>query len=137
MKAIQINQYGGNEVFEMNENAPTPKLKEGQILVDVYAASINPFDLIVRAGYMEKMIPLQFPTTLGGDFSGVVTALGNGAYGFTIGDEVFGQALLFNGGSGSFAEMLATNTKNTALKPNKTSFEEAAALPLDAPSLAA
>src|SRR3989338_3395779 len=98
MKAIQINQYGGNEVFEMNENAPTPKLKEGQILVDVYAASINPFDLIVRAGYMEKMIPLQFPTTLGGDFSGVVTALGNGAYGFTIGDEVFGQALLFNRG---------------------------------------
>lgn len=130
MKAIQINAYGGNEVFEFNPNAPKPTPTKKQVLVEVYAASINHFDAAVRAGYVKDMMPVQFPATLGGDFSGVVIGVGEGVNEFTIGDLVYGSALLFSGGSGAFAEVLVANTKNIALKPKSVNFVEAASLPL-------
>ena len=130
MKAVQINQYGTNDVLEVNENASEPMLKDGQLLVAVYAASINPVDLAIRAGYLSKMVPLQFPVTLGGDFAGRVKGVGEGASDFKVGDEVFGQATVLNGGSGSFAQVVAANSSNTALKPKTIGFEGASALPL-------
>jgi NADPH:quinone reductase-like Zn-dependent oxidoreductase len=129
MKAIQINQYGTNDVLEIND-IPSPVPKNGQVLVETYAASINPFDLKIRAGYLAKMAPLQFPATLGGDFAGVIKALGADVTEYKVGDEVYGSAIVLSGGSGSFAEELAANTKNISLKPKTASFEEAAALPL-------
>lgn len=130
MKAVQINKYGGPQVIEINENAPKPSLAKNQILVEVQAASINPIDWKVRAGYLKEMMPLSFPITLGGDFAGIVSKIGEGVSGFKLGDEVYGQASLLNGGSGSFAEFVAANTINTALKPKKADFVEASALPL-------
>jgi len=130
MKSIQINKYGNNQVLEVNENTPQPTLKQGQILVDNYAASINAIDWKFRAGYLEKMAPVPLPATLGGDFAGKVSQLGEGVTEFTVGDEVYGQAIILNGGSGSMAEFVAANTANTALKPKLTSFEETSALPL-------
>ncbi len=129
MKAVQINKYGGSEVLEIND-IENPTAKEGQLLVKVHAATINPFDMKLRAGYLEKMIPLHFPATLGADFSGVVIELGSGVTDFKVGDEIYGSAIILGGGSGAFAENAAANTKNIALKPKKTNFEEAAALPL-------
>lgn len=130
MKAVQINKYGGVEALEINSNVFDPTVKPGQVLVETAAASINPFDNIVLAGYMEKMIPLKFPTTMGGDFSGVVVKVFEGETEYKVGDEVYGQAIVFNGGSGSFAEQIASNTKNLYLKPKNISFLEAASLPL-------
>lgn len=130
MKAIQINKYGGFEVLEINLNTPEPILKPGQVLVDVYASSINPFDNIVLAGYMEKMMPLKFPATMGGDFSGIISKISDGEAEYKVGDHVYGQAIVFNGGSGSFAEQVASNSKNIALKPKNINFLEAASLPL-------
>ncbi len=130
MKAVQINKYGGPEVLEINLSAPEPVLKPGQVLVEVYASSINPFDNIVLAGYMEKMMPLKFPTTMGGDFSGVISKISDGETEYKVGDQIYGQAIVFNGGSGSFAEQVASNTKNIALKPKNINFLEAASLPL-------
>lgn len=130
MKAVQINAYGGVDVLEVNENAPQPTLKNGQVLVEVYAAGINPFDWKVRKGYMKEMMPLTFPTTLGGDFSGKVIQIGEGISEFKVDDEIYGSALVFNGGSGSFAEFAAVNSKNSTYKPKNVNFEEAAALPL-------
>ncbi|MBI5613409.1 alcohol dehydrogenase catalytic domain-containing protein [Candidatus Gottesmanbacteria bacterium] len=130
MKAVQIHSYGGNDVFVVHTDVPPPTPKDGQLLIQVSAASLNLFDLVVRAGYLQKMMPLQFPVTMGGDFSGTVTALGTGAGDFHRGDEVYGQAIIFNGGSGSFAEFLAANSKNVAHKPKITNLIEAAALPL-------
>ena len=75
------------------------------------------------------MLPLQFPVTLGGDFSGVVEAAGPDA-GFKAGDEVYGQASLVNGGSGSFAEAVLARAGTVAAKPKSVSHIEAGALPL-------
>jgi alcohol dehydrogenase len=129
MKAVQINNYGDKEVLEINGNAIGPVLKEGQVLVEVKAASINPFDVKLSAGYMKNAIPLQFPFTMGGDYSGVVKEV-NGVSDLQVGDEVYGQAIALGTGSGSFAELAAANGANTAKKPHSIDFEQAAALPL-------
>lgn len=130
MKAVQFNKYGGVDVLGLNENAPKPSLKQGQVLVEVHAASINPVDWKIRAGYMKDMMPLNFPAILGGDFAGAVTEVGEEVSEFKTGDEVFGSAIVLNGGSGSFAQFLAANVANIAHKPKTVNFEEAAALPL-------
>lgn len=130
MKAAQINTYGGNEVLEINENASKPTLAQGQVLVEVHAVSLNPVDRAIRAGYLKEMVPLSFPATLGGDFSGVVAEVGEAVSDFKVGDPVYGQAILLNGGSGSLAQFVAANAANTARKPQNVSYIEAAALPL-------
>ena len=128
MKAVQISSYGGNDVIEIVDNVAKPSVGDGQILVEVYAASINPFDLAVRAGYTKDFFPLKFPATLGGDFSGVVAEISDSN--FKVGDEVYGQSLLLNGGSGAFAEVLAAKLGNFAAKPKNIDFLEAGSLPL-------
>src|SRR3989338_3290219 len=129
MKAVQIKSYGGPEVIQINE-VPNPNLGPGQILVENHAASINPFDGFLRSGGMQNSVSPQMPFTLGGDFAGKVIQTGEGAKNFKIGDEVYGQALVLNGGSGSMAEIVAANEKNSAIKPKRCNFNEAAALPL-------
>lgn len=130
MKAAQINQYGGSDVVAINENAPTPAVSSGHLLIEVRAAGVNPVDWKIREGYLQQMAPLQFPATLGGDFSGIVTDVGDGVSGFTKGDEVYGQASVLGGGSGSFAEFLSASPTTVARKPKNASHTEAAALPL-------
>lgn len=130
MKAAQYNSYGAPDVIEINSNAPVPSLKEGQVLVEVRAASINPFDYKVRRGYVKDTMPLTFPVTIGGDLSGVLKEVAPGVSEFAAGDEVFGQALVVGGGSGSLAELAAAKTKNIAKKPKNLSFPEAASLAL-------
>ncbi len=129
MKAVQMTTYGGSEVLEIVD-MPNPTAGKGQVLVEVHAASINPFDGKIRAGYLKEHMPLHFPVTVGGDFAGVVSAVGEGVSTFKIGDAVYGSAIVLNGGSGAFAEFTAVNIANAAVKPQSASFEEAAALPL-------
>lgn len=130
MKAVQINTYGGSEVLGVHENIPTPIPGKGQVLIEVHAAGLNPFDIKVLSGAYKEMIPLKFPVTFGGDFSGVLTQVGEGVSDFQIGDEVYGTAIVLSGGSGAFAQMTVANTQKVAYKPKKVSFTEAAALPV-------
>lgn len=130
MKAVQINQYGGIDVLEVNENVPKPTPSKNQVLVEVYSASINPIDWKIRAGYLKEMAPLSFPATLGGDFAGIILEIGEDVLDFKVGDEVYGSAISLNGGSGSFAQSLVSNTANLAHKPKVANFIEAAVLPL-------
>ena len=130
MKAVQINAYGGIEVLEINLDVVQPVPGKDQVLVEVYAASLNPIDWKIRAGYLKKMVPLKFPTTLGTDLAGVVTQVSTNGTGFNPGDQVYGSAITLAGGSGAFAESAAANTANISLKPKNTSWTEAAALPL-------
>ncbi|HSX36693.1 MAG TPA: NADP-dependent oxidoreductase [Patescibacteria group bacterium] len=129
MKAAQISGYGGPEVVKLTNDAPKPTPSEGQVLVEVHAASVNPFDNIVRSGMARGMKELEFPATLGGDFSGVISEVGSDAKGFKVGDEVYGQANALSS-RGSFAQYAPVSTTSMALKPKNIDFITAAALPL-------
>jgi alcohol dehydrogenase len=132
MKAAQIKGYGSSdEVIEINKDAPAPNdPSAGKVLVKIKAAGINPVDWKIREGYMQQMIPLQFPSSLGADFSGVIEKVGQGVSEFRQGDEVYGQASMLSGGSGAFAEMALANADTIAHKPKSLSHPEAAGLPL-------
>ena len=132
MKSAQINRYGRSEVIEINQNTPLLNLSSEKILVDVKAAGVNPIDWKIREGYMKQMISLQFPSTLGMDFSGIIKEVSKdiSTEEYKQGDEVYGQSSVTNGGTGAFAEIALTNTDNVALKPKSLNYAEAAALPL-------
>jgi len=131
MISIQINRYGGSDVMEVNDKASVPNPPSGKILVNVKASGVNPVDWKIREGYMQQMIQLQFPSTLGLDFSGVIKQVGeNVPSDFKQGDEVYGQASVLRGGSGAFAESALVDQDAIAHKPKTLNSEEAAALPL-------
>jgi alcohol dehydrogenase len=128
MKAAQIGQYGSADVIEIVE-VDKPQLTEGQVLVEVHAASINPFDTIVREGYVANMIK-SLPVTLGGDIAGVVAEVSEGVTDFVVGDKVYGQANVVAGNSGAFAEFAATQADQLGNMPGNLNFVEAGAVPL-------
>lgn len=130
MKTAQISKYGHSEVVGIKQDSNKPAVSANKVLVKVYAAGINPVDWKMREGYLQKISPLQFPATLGGDFSGIIVEVGENVTSFKKGDEVYGQASVLNGGSGTFAEFALANAKSIALKPRHIGHVEAAALPL-------
>jgi NADPH:quinone reductase-like Zn-dependent oxidoreductase len=132
MKSVQINEYGGSEIIKVNQSSSEPTVSTGKVLVTIKAAGVNPADWKIREGYFQQMAPLQFPSTLGMDFSGVIKQVGVGVSSsdFKQGDEVYGQAGVINGGSGAFAEMALAKIENIAHKPKRINHNEAAALPL-------
>jgi NADPH:quinone reductase-like Zn-dependent oxidoreductase len=119
-------------VVEVNDNTSIPTVTVGKILVNVRASGVNPADWKIREGYFQQMAPLQFPSTLGLDFSGVVKQIGEEdmSSDFKQGDEVYGQASILSGGSGAFAELALANKDSIAHKPKTLNHPEAAALPL-------
>ena len=129
MKAAQINEYGDPSVIHINEvEKPTPG--PGQVLVEVHASNVNPFDAKLRAGYMKGGIPLQFPFTIGGDIAGVVTELGEGVNDLTVGDKVYGNAARVAGNSGAIAEYAVTKASQIAKSPANLDFIQTGSLPL-------
>jgi NADPH:quinone reductase-like Zn-dependent oxidoreductase len=132
MKSAQINKYGSSEVIEINQSTSEPTVSSGKVLVTIKAAGVNPADWKIREGGLQQLVSLQFPSTLGIDFSGVIKQVGEGVSpsDFKQGDEVYGQAGVINGGSGAFAEMALANTESIANKPKRLSHAEAAGLPL-------
>jgi NADPH:quinone reductase-like Zn-dependent oxidoreductase len=124
MKAIRIHQYGGPEVLAQVEmRRPTPGANE--VLIKIQAASVNPVDWKLRAGYMKDFIPLTFPSTLGWDVSGTVEEAGVDVTRFKRGDEVY--ALLEGGG---YAEYAVARETVVALKPRTLDHIQAAAVPV-------
>ena len=133
MKSAQIKTYGDSEVLEINRSTPSINdPSEGMVLVTVKAAGVNPVDWKVREGFFKQMAPLQFPATLGMDFSGVIEKVGESGSSSDLkqGDEVYGQAGVLMGGSGAFAEMTLAKSDTIAHKPRTLSHEQAAGLPL-------
>jgi len=131
MKSAQIKSYGGSEVVEINQSTPSPNdPSAGKVLVRIKAAGLNPADWKIREGYFQQRVPLQFPSTLGMDFSGIIEKIGEGFSDFEYDDEVYGQSSAMRGDSGAFAEMALATADNIAHKPKTLSHEEAAGLPL-------
>jgi len=129
MKAAQLIKYGGKDSVVVSDEAAKPSPGEGQVLVEVHAASVNPFDWKLREGYMQERIPLNFPSTLGGDISGVVSEIAEGVTGFEVGQAVYGLAGSVSG-NGSFAEFAPVTATSLAIKPSTIDFVTAAAFPL-------
>jgi alcohol dehydrogenase len=131
MKSARIRGYGSTrDVIEIEQNAPVPNdPSEGKVLVRVKAAGVNPIDWKISEGYMQQVMPIEFPTILGWDFSGIIEKAGAGVSDIKQGEEVYGQSSVVIGGSGTFAEMALTNADNIAQKPRTLSHEEAAGLP--------
>jgi NADPH:quinone reductase-like Zn-dependent oxidoreductase len=124
MKAAYLEQTGGPEVLKYGD-LPDPKAGPGEVLVDIVAASVNGADWKVRTGGYGA---LKFPYVLGRDFSGIVSAIGDGVTDFKIGDAVFG--VLPAGQEGAYAEKLAVKAEVIAKKPDGLSHVNAAALAL-------
>jgi NADPH:quinone reductase-like Zn-dependent oxidoreductase len=125
MKAAYFMKHGGPEVLQYGD-IPDPVLKPGQVMVDVYAASVNGADWKTRSGTYRKLT--NFPYVPGRDISGVVSALGEGVKDFKIGDAVFG--VVEQRDEQTYAEKVAINAAIVAKKPESLSHIEAAAVGL-------
>src|SRR6185369_13100853 len=132
MKAAQISEYGDSSVIKIND-VPNPALKDNQVLVENRASALNPIDYKIREGNLSKAIK-SLPITLGTDFAGKVIEVRSGVSEYKVGDEVYGDAIILNGGSGTLAEIVAANTANISLKPESLDFTKSSALPLAASS---
>jgi len=129
MRAIVTHEWGDPEQLRL-EDIPRPDVGEGDLLVRVHAAGINPVDWKTRRnGGLMKSRGIEPPVILGWDISGVVEEVGPGAEGFAVGDEVFGLGA-FPKVLGAYAEYVAVPASDVALKPANISHAEAASLPL-------
>lgn len=127
MKATRIHSFGSSNVLTLEET-PRPEPTDGQILIKVHAAGVNPVDWKIRSGQSRKA-EQQMPLTLGRDVSGVVEAVGRGVAGFKLGDEVYA---FLGSHSGGYAEYALAEEREVALKPRSLDHVHAAAVPLAA-----
>jgi NADPH:quinone reductase-like Zn-dependent oxidoreductase len=118
MRAVVIRQTGGPEVLNL-EDVPRPEPADGEVLILVRAASVNPVDWKRRRGFA----PIPLPAVLGQDVSGTVEV--SRADGYEVGDDVFGVAA-----SGGYAEFATASAAAIAKKPAGVSHEQAAAIPV-------
>lgn len=125
MKAVLLPKHGGPEVLSYGD-APDPVAGPGEVVVDIHAASLNAADYKVRLGGPQQN--LSFPHILGRDFSGVVSAAGEGVTDLAVGDAVFG--VLPQGIEGAYAEKVAVPAEIIAKKPDQLGHAEAAAMAL-------
>jgi NADPH:quinone reductase-like Zn-dependent oxidoreductase len=126
MKAAYIEKFGGPEVLQYGD-LPDPAAGPGEVVVDVHAATVNAADWKFRAGEYARHSNVKFPQIPGRDFSGVVSAVGDGAD-LKIGDAVFG--VLGAGKEGTYCEKVAIPAALVAKKPDGLSHIDAAALAL-------
>jgi NADPH:quinone reductase-like Zn-dependent oxidoreductase len=124
MKAVFIERYGGPEVLKYGD-LPDPVAAAGEVVIEVFAASVNAADWKARAGQYGQG---KFPLVLGRDFSGVVGTTGSGVEDLKIGDSVFGVCEA--GQEGAYAEKLAVKAAIIAKKPDGLSHVNAAAVAL-------
>ena len=127
MKAAFIEQYGGPEVLKYGD-LPDPVAGTGEVVIDVISASVNAADWKVRAGEYARHTESKFPLIPGRDFSGVISAVGNGVVDLKIDDAVFG--VCESGQEGAYAEKIAVKAAIIAKKPEGLSHVNAAALAL-------
>lgn len=128
MKAAIYKKYGPPEVLKI-EDIDLPSIQDDEVLVKIYAASINPYDWKFRTG----LFPIRVMTggffkpkshRLGADVSGEIVGVGKNVRRFKIGDHVFGFC------RGSYAEYVNVAENRISIKPKNITFEEAAALPM-------
>ena len=126
MKTALIHSHGGPEVVAIGQ-AITRKPLAHEAVVRIEAASVNPLDLKILAGYMKEVFPVELPYVPGTDFSGVVEAVGTQVTHLRVGDRVVGRSAPQHGGA--FAQSLTLAAADLCAIAPDMSFEQAAALP--------
>lgn len=127
MKVFSIKKYSKKDKLELVE-IETPVVKENEVLVEVHATSVNLLDSKIKEGEFKLILPYKLPLILGHDVAGVVVKVGSKVKNFKIGDAIYSRPSDFN--IGTFAQFIAIDEKDVALKPNNISMEEAASIPL-------
>jgi NADPH:quinone reductase-like Zn-dependent oxidoreductase len=122
-RAVRFDEYGGVDVLYVGDVDP-PRPGPGQLLVRVKAAGINPGEAKIRRGMMHERFPATFPSGQGSDLAGVVEQVGEGASGFSVGDEVLG----FTHNRASQAELVVVGAGDVVRKPPNVTWEVAGAL---------
>jgi NADPH:quinone reductase-like Zn-dependent oxidoreductase len=126
MKAFVVEKYGKSGLRAAQ--VPTPTTGPRDVLVQVSAASINPLDKMVRNGEFKLLLKYKTPFVLGHDLAGVVMRVGVEVRDYKVGDEVYARPRDLR--IGAFAEYIAVDYADIALKPRSLTMEESAAIPL-------
>jgi NADPH:quinone reductase-like Zn-dependent oxidoreductase len=127
MKAFILDRYGNDSTLRAGEIA-VPEVRDDEVLVQVHAAGVNLLDSKLRSGEFKLLLPYRVPFVLGHDVAGVVIRVGAHVKDFKAGDEVYARA--GDHRIGTFAELIAVQEKDLALKPKRLTMAEAASIPL-------
>jgi len=122
-QAVRFDQYGGPDVLQVVD-VEAPKPGEGEVVVRVKAAGINPGEAAIREGLMHDRWPATFPSGQGSDLAGVIAETGAGVEGFGVGDEVIG----FTHDRASQAELVVVDAQHLTPRPSAVPWEAAGAL---------
>ena len=125
MKAVRVHRFGPPEVIAL-EDVPKPEPSNGEVVVQVKAAGIGPWDALIRSG--KSALPQPLPLVLGSDLSGVIDSIGPGVEPFKVGDEVFG--VTNEHFTGAYAEYALAKAAMIAPKPKSLNHTHAASVPV-------
>lgn len=129
MRAAYYNNFEGPKGVKTGK-IDLPELQEGEVLIKIKAAGVNPVDAVISKGYYKDMMPHTFPVIPGWDVAGVIEERGHAARRFDVGDEVYAYARRPEVKWGTFAEYIIIPDSYLAKRPQNISMEEAAAIPL-------
>lgn len=127
MKAFVIDRYSKKDLMRLG-HVPEPDLRDDDVMIEVHAAGMNLLDSKIKSGEFKLILPYRMPLVLGHDVAGVVTRVGSRVRQFKVGDEVYARPA--DRRVGTFAQFIAVNENDVALKPTNLTMEEAASIPL-------
>jgi NADPH:quinone reductase-like Zn-dependent oxidoreductase len=125
MKAFLLDRYGSADRVRAGDT-PAPEPQDDEVFVQIHAAGVNPVDFKIRNGEFKSFLRYRLPFILGHDVAGVVVRVGSRVRRFKPGDEVYASV----GRAGAFAEFIAINEDNVAMKPAALTMAEAASIPM-------
>ncbi len=127
MKAFVVKKYGKKETLHLTD-VSVPTIKENEVLVQIHSAGVNLLDSIMKWGNFKLFLPYKTPFVNGHDMAGVVTKVGSKVSRFKIGDEVYSR--VGDHRIGTFAQYIAVDEGDLALKPQNLTMDQAASIPL-------
>ena len=127
MKAFIVDRYKKKGALRFGD-MPEPALRDDDVLVEIHAAGLNLLDSKIRDGEFKPILPYRTPFILGHDVAGTVVDVGSNVRRLKPGDEIYARPR--DSRVGTFAEFIAMNEADVALKPKTLTMEEAASIPL-------
>lgn len=129
MKTLKLNEYGNNTKLNfMTSSRPEPR--DNEVLVKVFATSINPIDWKVREGHVQSFFKPTLPFVLGWDVAGEIVETGKKISNFQINDKIYAMMEIDPSRSGAYAEYIILKENEISHMPQSSTFEEAASVPL-------